>query len=128
VPTDPGRLLASGVIALLLTGLLLTACGGSGGAVPDLEIVAENLRFDTDLLQVRAGSEVTIQVVNKDQSIFHNFHVTDAPGEPATRLQGGPNSQKLTLRIDDVGTYSFICDTHPAMTGVIEVSEVVDEG
>jgi plastocyanin len=123
VPTDPGRLLGGGVTALLLTALLLAACGGSGGAVPDLEIVAEDLGFDTDRLQVPAGGQVTIQVVNKDQAVLHNFHVTDAPGEPATRLEAGPNSQNLTLRIDAVGTYTFICDTHPGMTGVLEVSE-----
>lgn len=110
----------------MLVGLgvvVLAACGGGGETEsPNVVIVAENLRFDTDNLDIAAGEEIVLQVDNRDQSTFHNFHVTDAPGEPASKLAEGPNVETLTFAIDEPGTYTFVCDTHQSMTGTIEVT------
>lgn len=107
----------------VLVCVAVAGCGGSGGSgPPDGTIVAEGLRFDTDLIEVAAGEDFRLEVDNRDQSTFHNFHITDAPGEPATDLAAGPNVQQVTFQIDEPGTYTFICDTHPAMTGAVEVS------
>jgi len=101
----------------------VSACGGSGtSAPPDLVVVAEGLRFDTDLVEVTAGEDFTVAVDNRDASTFHNFHITDAPGEPASDLAEGPNIEHLTFQIAETGTYTFICDTHPGMTGTVEVT------
>jgi plastocyanin len=113
-----------GLLTLVLAAAVAVGCGGSSEPrPPDAAIVAEGLRFDTDLIDVSAGNDFTILVDNRDQSTFHNFHITDAPGEPATDLAAGPNVQQLTFQIGEPGTYTFICDTHPAMTGTVNVSE-----
>lgn len=112
--------------------LLIAACGGGedGGepagdssdrdrAVTDFTIVAKNIEWDLDRVVVPTGKEVTATIENRDRGIPHNLHVK-SPGDPKTELEKGLVTQTLRFTIDEPGSYAFVCDAHPNMTGRIE--------
>lgn len=140
--------------AVAASGLILAACGGGGGGktptaaatkapattaptttavtpaagggqqASTATISARDVKFDTDQLNLAAGS-VTITFQNQDTGVPHNFAVyrdqgyTDKVG--ATDLGTGPDTQQLTVTLDP-GAYYFRCDVHPTqMTGKITV-------
>lgn len=94
-----------------------------GVAATDITVVGKNILFDTDVLVVPAGEEVTITFENLDDSVPHNFHVqAGAGGDFRTEIENGPISQTLTFTIGETGTYTFVCDVHPtSMVGTITV-------
>ena len=106
--------------------VLVAACGGSGesdapsgDAVTRFTIVAENIKWDLKRIVVPAGEEVTATIENRDRGIPHNFHVRSA-GDPKTELEDGPVTQTLRFTIAKPGSYGFVCDAHPNMTGTVE--------
>ena len=112
--------------------LLITACGGDDDgdepagdaldlnrAVTEFTIVAENIEWDLDRVVVPAGQEITATIDNRDRGILHNLHVK-SPGDPKTELEKGPMTQTLRFTIDEPGSYEFVCDAHPNMTGTVE--------
>ncbi|MCH8007532.1 MAG: cupredoxin domain-containing protein [Chloroflexi bacterium] len=94
-----------------------------GVAETDITVVGKDILFDTDVLLVPAGEEVTITFENLDDNVPHNFHVqAGAEGDFRTEIENGPISQTLTFTIDSPGTYTYVCDVHPAtMLGTITV-------
>ena len=115
------RLGGTGAIAVLVAG-----CGGDadgdtppGDVVTAFTIVAENSEWDLERLVVPAGQEVTATIEHRDRGIPHNLHVK-SPGDPKTDLEEGPVTQTLRFTIDEPGSYEFVCDAHPDMTGTIE--------
>jgi plastocyanin len=118
------------VLALALAG-----CGGGGGgsgASPTtssgcrsasqgrVTITAKNVAWDTPCLQAPVGSEVIIEVDNRDDGVNHDFHLKGAPGDPTTPLAAGPATQHLEVALP-VGTYRYVCDVHPAMVGELRI-------
>ena len=112
--------------------LLITACGGDDDgdepagdaldlnrAVTEFTIVAENIKWDLDRVIVPAGQEITATIDNRDRGILHNLHVK-SPDDPKTELEKGPMTQTLRFTIDKPGSYEFLCDAHPNMTGTVE--------
>lgn len=91
----------------------------SGEAVTKFTIVAENIKWDLKRVVVPAGAEVTATIENRDRGIPHNLHVK-SPGDPKTELEDGPVTQTLRFTIEKPGSYGFVCDAHPTMTGTIE--------
>lgn len=98
------------------------------GATPeaagaDVTVTAKNIAFDKTELEVRAGQEVTVTLVNDDGATPHNFHVSgpggfDAKTEIFTEDDGG--SRELTFTLAEPGEYTFVCDVHPnQMKGTI---------
>jgi plastocyanin len=87
-----------------------------------LNLVAENIAFDTDTITVPAGAEVTINFENRD-TVQHNFAVyesSDAGTPPVFRgTTIGQGRIAYTFRAPEMnGTYLFRCDVHPTqMTG-----------
>src|SRR5690606_10364486 len=68
------------------------ACAvADGGRV---RIMADDLAWDVDCLEVPADEPVTIVVDNRDDGVAHNVHLTDAPGAPSTALETGPVVQE----------------------------------
>lgn len=121
------RLGGGAIVAVVVAG-----CGGDDGdgaepssaleleeAVTEFTIVAENSKWDLERVVVPAGQEVTATIDNRDDGIPHNLHVK-SPGDPKTELEDGPVTQMLRFTIDDAGSYEFVCDAHPKMTGTIE--------
>ena len=121
----------------LLAGSLLTvgvlgACGdddGDGGASGEcldatsgaVTIVADGIAWDADCIDAVADEPLTISVDNQDDGVNHNFHLTDAPDEPATELDAGPVVQTLEVVLPE-GDYEYVCDIHPNMVGTLTAS------
>jgi plastocyanin len=114
-------------LALLGAALTLAACGGGATPPPSfppgaIVITAENRTFSTDELVVPAGQKFPLVLVNKD-SDAHNIAIRTKQGfdgdvvfrhDPVTAttvvLEAGPIP---------AGTYYFICEVHPNMTGTV---------
>jgi plastocyanin len=124
------------VLALLTIAALFAACGGDNGdgATPapsvggpasgdsdeelvELQLTAENQRFDKDRLQAPAGSEVSLTVDNRD-SAEHTFSLYPSEGSADALFKGEPfaGPSFLTYQFpapETPGTYHFQCDIHP---------------
>jgi plastocyanin len=101
-------------------------CGvAEGGKVM---IVAKDLAWDVPCLQAPEGNPLTITVDNRDSGVNHNLHIKGLPDGPSTELAAGPVTQ--TLRLPGglkAGTYGYVCDIHPNMTGNLELLAPLEE-
>lgn len=90
-----------------------------GAELPVVEISADNVEFDTDELQVPAGEPFIIRFENKEP-LPHNVSIFDGTtalfeGEIVT----GPTTVDYQVPALDAGTYDFLCEVHPNMTGTV---------
>lgn len=123
-PKGPSRsYLGRGRLGLLLAGvaLVLAACGGatpppSGTPAVTLELVAENSRWDRGELTVVAGSPFAIRLENRD-TLPHNVSVRGGPAPMIGEIFTGPAERTQLFAALPAGSYTFICDVHPEMTG-----------
>jgi plastocyanin len=86
-----------------------------------IDLVAENIAFDTETITVPAGAEVTINFENRD-AVQHNFAVYESSDAGTIIFRGeiiGRGNATYTFTApEEPGTYFFRCDVHPAqMTG-----------
>lgn len=90
---------------------------------PALDISARNLAFDTDLLQAPAGQAFVLEFANNDPGIPHNVEIRDANGTSVFRGQiiTGPSTVSYQVPPLAAGSYVFVCDVHPTMTGTLAV-------
>ena len=93
------------------------AAGGAGGPTT-VDLVAQNIQFNTHTITVSAGQPVTINFDNKDAGVLHNVAVfTDK--SLASKIFGGqlvtgPATATYTFTAPATpGTYYFHCDVHP---------------
>lgn len=125
--------------ASLMAGALLVACGGGsdGDSKADsdcktveptsdgrteIEVVARDMDYVDTCYQVEPG-EVVVNFTSDDGDIAHNFHLTGNGVNEATKVLTGGDSEVLELDLPTAGTYDFVCDPHPEMTGEIRVVE-----
>lgn len=111
-----------------LTGIALAACGGSGPTVPAsfppgaIVVTADGQKFDTSQLLVPAGAKFTLVLVNKD-SDTHNIAIRTKPGfDGEVVFRFDPiSSSTVVLEAGPLaaGTYFFLCEVHPTMTGTV---------
>ena len=119
-----------------MAGVLIA--GGAGAAVgerdfhkhheetPVVELTAANLAFDRKVIGLPADTDVVIDFVNLDVDVFHNVAVytADEPGTPI--YSGRPTAraqlERYSFRTPDPGTYRYVCDFHPAMTGELRLT------
>lgn len=116
----------------------MAACGGSGAtsgdgdsgggtvAVADgvVEISADDLAFDANVIQAPAGEAFTIRFTNND-TVPHNVSVyIEEGGEEIVLgdvIDGGA-SVEVEVPAQEAGEYFFVCDVHPTdMTGTVVV-------
>ncbi|MEW5991961.1 MAG: cupredoxin domain-containing protein [Chloroflexota bacterium] len=115
--------------AVAYVGLLLALAGCGGAATPPpsfppdaIVVTTENRTFSTQELIVPADERFSLVLVNRDGEA-HNIAIRSKPGfdgelvfrhDPITAstvvLEAGPIP---------AGTYFFICEVHPAMTGTV---------
>jgi plastocyanin len=128
------KLLTASVFLFVTLGSV--ACGGSKTDINALataaidatpsttfNVVAKNLKYNTDTLVVPAGQEITITLDNQD-SAMHNISVYAADGGDAVfrgDLFQGKATKEYSFQAPAAGLYYFHCDAHPDMKGVFIV-------
>ena len=95
--------------------------GGGGGPVVDL--TAKNVKFDKPELDAPADAPFTIHFDNQDPSIPHNVQIKDASGGSVFKgdIFPGVAAKDYQVPALAVGSYTFVCDVHPNMTGTMTV-------
>jgi plastocyanin len=102
---------------------------GEAGGPADVTIVAQNIAFEggpTAAHDAPAGKPFTIKFTNDDAGIPHNVSIRQG-GPTGTELFKGDIFPGVETRVYSVtqplqaGTYTFICDVHPTMTGTLTV-------
>jgi plastocyanin len=99
----------------------VTVSEGAGG----VEVVAQNLAFDTQELRLPADTPTTLTLDNKD-SAPHNVSIYEddtASGEPLFTFEPftGPAVEPFPVGPIPEGEYYFHCDVHPNMEGTVVV-------
>lgn len=122
--------------AALMAGALLVACGGGsdGDSKADsdcktvsptsegrteIDVVARDMDYVDTCYEVEPG-EVVVNFTSDDGDVAHNFHITGNGVNEATKVLTD-DSEVLELDLSTAGTYDFVCDPHPNMTGEIRV-------
>lgn len=113
-------------VAGLCVALLLAACEGSSDPAgnvgsgpaeePDATVVAVNTAYEPDSLELPAGEEVTLEIVNDDDTT-HDFAIEDLDLNTGTIEPDEVATATFTVL---EGTTEFICTFHGGMTGTIE--------
>ena len=121
-------LIAAAVV--VLSALAGAGCGSGGSSSKTsgscaavgraYTLVAKDVAWNSKCLAVQRGEDVTFTIDNRDD-VAHNLHITAAGHQFKTRLQSGPIKQTLKVKVDTAGSYTFVCDIHPNMTGTLRV-------
>ena len=116
------------ILSLVALAVIAVGCG-SGQATPpptyppgSIVVTAHNLAFDTAELMVPADTKFTLVLVNKD-SDMHNIAIRTERGfEGDLVFRHDPiSASTVVLQVGPIkpGTYFFICEQHPSMTGTV---------
>lgn len=132
-PLRPSRRLVDVVLIAffsLLIGQSAIFAGGAkaepapSGADPMApKIVASGVKFDLDTLVIKAGTEVTLSITNKDSGIPHNLAIVESGTTVFSGEQFvGVATENYTIpSLDANKIYTFRCEVHPNMKGSIEL-------
>ncbi len=95
--------------------------GGGPATGSPLHISAQNIAFDTNHLEAPAGQAFVLEFDNNDPGIPHNVEIKDANGTSVFKGQiiTGPAKASYQVPALAAGSYTFVCDVHPNMTGTL---------
>jgi len=119
--------LASLVLLGALLGAAAAACSGPATPAPTfppgaIVLTAESQRFSTSELIVPADQRFPLVLVNKDGEP-HNIAIRTKQGfDGDVIFRHDPiTASTIVLDVGPIapGTYYFICEVHPAMTGIV---------
>ena len=96
---------------------------GTPTVTRDGRIKASGTAFTTPAISGPAGKAFTIAFDNEDQGIPHNVNIKNADGSDAFKgeIVTGPVTKIYQVPALPAGTYPFVCDVHPTMTGTLTV-------
>ena len=88
-----------------------------------LQIGAQNIQFDTDHLAAPAGQGWVLEFANHDAGVPHNVEILDDTGASVFKGQIVTGPAKVSYQVPALaaGSYRFLCDVHPTMTGTLTV-------
>ena len=98
--------------------------GGDDMHKTEFKIVGKNIEFSPDKLTIPLNQDVEIIFENRDASVPHNIHFktpTDVKSDVKEGKADGVRD-RLELRVEQAGTYEFLCDVHPTMKGELTVA------
>jgi plastocyanin len=101
------------LLTLSMATLLISASAAS--AQEEMTVSIQDFFFEPDQLTVAPGTTVTW--VNDGQTP-HTSTADDGTWDSGT-LQPG---ESFSFTFDEPGTYSYLCEIHPEMTGTVDVS------
>jgi mono/diheme cytochrome c family protein/plastocyanin len=95
--------------------------GSAGGSV--VNVTAQNIAFTTPEISAPADTAFTIAFDNEDAGIPHNIEIKDAGGASVFKGDIFPGVAKKDYSVPALkaGSYTFVCDVHPTMTGTMTV-------
>jgi plastocyanin len=97
--------------------------GSAAATDATLHISAQNIQFDTDHLEAPAAQAFVLEFDNNDPGIPHNVEIKDATGASVFKgeIITGPAKASYQAPALAAGSYMFLCDVHPTMTGTVTV-------
>jgi plastocyanin len=99
--------------------------GGGGGPGGELTVVAQNIAFDTQTIELPPDAVVTITFDNRDAGVLHNISIYSDESLGELLFQGelvtGPATIPYEVGPFPAGEYYFQCDVHPNMNGTVSV-------
>jgi len=144
-PLEPGPYSFLCVVHPTMTGQIeaVEGAGGSGGGGPGepgggggppggggepgggQTVVAQNIAFDTQTIELPPEAVVTITFDNRDAGTPHNISIYSDESLGETLFQGeivtGPAAIPYQVGPFPAGEYYFQCDVHPDMNGAVRV-------
>jgi plastocyanin len=115
---DGGSGSASATTAAQATSAPETTAAAGGGD-NEIKLVAQGLKFDKASLDLKAGSDYTVEVDNQD-SAEHNFTLEAANADQDVEAN---EDATVTFTAPAAGSYEFHCKYHPAtMKGTVTVT------
>ncbi|MBI2763737.1 MAG: cupredoxin domain-containing protein [Chloroflexi bacterium] len=117
------------MVLLVVMVLLATACRAAATPAPSwpsdaIVVTARNLRFDTTQLLFKADTPSTLVLVNEDGDA-HNIAIRTRSGFEGDLLFRFDPVAATTIAVPvgplPKGTYFFLCEIHPSMSGTVFV-------
>jgi plastocyanin len=120
--STPALALALVAFALAVAGCAAAPSPTSGGNPSvTIELAADRMAFDRPTLTVPAGAAFAIRFENREV-VPHNVAIRGGPGRMAGDIFSGPATRTHDFPALPAGNYQFVCDLHPEMSGVLEVT------
>jgi plastocyanin len=99
--------------------------GGGGEPGGGSTVVAQNIAFDTQTIELPPDAVVTIMFDNRDAGVLHNISIYSDESLGEILFQGelvtGPATIPYEVGPFPAGEYYFQCDVHPNMNGTVRV-------
>jgi plastocyanin len=96
-----------------------------GGPAGGLTVVAQNIAFDTQTIELPPDTVATITFDNRDAGTPHNIAIYSDENLGEILFQGeivtGPTTIPYEVGPFPPGEYYFQCDVHPNMNGTVTV-------
>lgn len=114
-------------LVIVASSLVTAACGGAASPAPTfppgaIVVTTQNLTFSTRELVLPADVRFSLVLVNRDGDP-HNIAIRTKPGFDGELVFRHDPITASTIVLDvgpiAAGTYHFICEVHPAMTGTV---------
>ena len=83
-----------------------------------MRLASTNSTFDQSSLTVAANTAFAIEFQNLDP-VPHNVSIRASRPGFAGEIFSGPATRTSVFAGLPVGSYAFVCDVHPEMTGVL---------